>query len=62
MFFLDRNLISWQSTKQKVVALFSCGVEYIAPAAAARQGVWLTRLLTNMIGRELGVLELFVDN
>jgi hypothetical protein len=36
--------------------------EYIAAAAAACQGVWLARLLTDMIGTESGAPELLVDN
>ncbi|XP_073351834.1 uncharacterized protein [Aegilops tauschii subsp. strangulata] len=44
VFFLGENLISWLSQKQKVVALSSCEAEYIAGAAAACQGVWLSRL------------------
>ncbi|XP_066396120.1 uncharacterized mitochondrial protein AtMg00810-like [Miscanthus floridulus] len=30
LFFLDNNLITWQSQKQKVVALSSCEAEYMA--------------------------------
>ena len=40
MIFYDNNIISWQSQKQKVVALSSCEAEYIAATTAACQGVW----------------------
>jgi hypothetical protein len=39
-----------------------CEAECIAAAAAACQGVWLARLLTDMIGTESGAPELPVDN
>jgi hypothetical protein len=41
LFFHGRSPVSWQSTKQRVVALSSCEVEYIATATTACQGVWL---------------------
>jgi hypothetical protein len=37
-FFLNSGIITWTSQKQKVVALSSCEVEYIAAATAACQG------------------------
>jgi hypothetical protein len=45
IFFLGYSPVSWQSQKQKVVALSSYEVEYIAAATAACQGIWLERLL-----------------
>jgi hypothetical protein len=62
IFFLGSNPITWQSSKQKVVALSSCEVEYIATANAAWQGVWLARLLGDFIGSEPGAPELKLDN
>jgi hypothetical protein len=62
IFFLGGNPISWQSNKQKVVALSSCEAEYMATAAAACQGIWLARLLTDMVGSESGAPGLWVDN
>jgi hypothetical protein len=62
IYFLAGNPITWQSSKQKVVALSSCESEYIAASAAACQGVWLARLLADMIGGKHGAPELLVDN
>ncbi|XP_066375143.1 secreted RxLR effector protein 161-like [Miscanthus floridulus] len=39
--FLESAPISWLSLKQKVVALSTCEVEYVATATAACQVVWL---------------------
>jgi hypothetical protein len=41
LLFLGRSPVSWQSTKQRVVALSSYKVEYIAAATSACHGVWL---------------------
>ncbi|EEC81933.1 hypothetical protein OsI_25798 [Oryza sativa Indica Group] len=61
-FFLGDNLITWQSQKQKVVALSSCEAEYIAATTAACQGVWLARLLAELKGEEADAVTLRIDN
>jgi hypothetical protein len=62
MFYLGDCLVSWQSIKQKVVALSSCEAEYIATTTAATQALWLSRLLGELLGRKVEVVELKVDN
>jgi len=62
IFFLGDGPISWQSCKQKVVALSSCEAEYIAAATATCQGVWLARLLADLLDVEAGAPVLRVDN
>lgn len=61
-FFLGPNLVSWLSQKQKVVALSSCEAEYIAAATAACQGVWLGRLLGDLLDQEPEKVLLKIDN
>lgn len=48
LFFYGSCLVSWQSQKQKVVALSSCEAEYIAATTAACQGIWLAQLLSEL--------------
>ena len=55
-------MVSWQSQKQTVVAQSSCEAEYIAAATAAKQGVWLARLLGDMINQEPEGVALNIDN
>ncbi|KAJ1262155.1 hypothetical protein BS78_09G086000 [Paspalum vaginatum] len=50
LFFLGDCLTSWQSVKQKVVALSSCESEYVATTTAATQEIWLARLLGDLLG------------
>ena len=61
-YFFGPNLVSWLSHKQKVVALSSCEAEYIAAATAACQGVWLGRLLGDLLDQEPGKVLLKIDN
>jgi hypothetical protein len=62
IFFLARNIVTWQSAKQKVVDLSSCEAEYISAVTAACHGVWFAWLLSDMIVSERASLELRVDN
>jgi hypothetical protein len=62
LFFLSNCLVSWQSIKQRVVALSSCEAEYVAMTTAVTQALWLSRLLAELRGRRVKVVELKVDN
>jgi hypothetical protein len=44
-FYLNDALITWNSHKEKTVALSSCEVEFMAATAAAKQALWLRNLL-----------------
>ena len=62
LFFLSDNAITWQSQKQKIVALSSCEAEYIAATTGACQGVWLARLLAELKSEEASAITLRIDN
>jgi hypothetical protein len=62
LFFFGKCLVSWQSVKQQVVVLSSCEAEYIAASTASTQTLWLIRLLSNLLDRDTGAVELRVDN
>jgi hypothetical protein len=62
LYFLGDSPVAWQSQKQRVVALSSCEAEYIAGAAAACQGIWLRRLLEDMVGTDVFPPQLKMDN
>ena len=60
--FLGSAPISWLSLKQKVVALSTCEVEYVAATTAVCQVVWLHRLLAKLTDAEAHPPALMVDN
>jgi hypothetical protein len=62
IFFLRESPISWQSVKQKVVALSSCEAEYIVAATVACQAIWLARLLSEIQSSVVSRPVLWVDN
>ncbi|XP_074346779.1 secreted RxLR effector protein 161-like [Apium graveolens] len=61
-FYLNGNLVSWASQKQRVIALSSCEVEYMAAATAACQSIWLRGLLKEISGQQIGAITLSIDN
>lgn len=61
-FYLNENLITWVSQKQKCVALSSCEAEFMAANAAACQGVWLRNLLRQITDIGPGPVIIYVDN
>jgi hypothetical protein len=61
--FLGLAPISWQSLKQKTVALSTCEAEYVAAATGACQAVWLRQLLEEITeGEEAAPPALKMDN
>ena len=44
------------------MALSSCEAEYVAAAATACQGVWLSRLIADMMGTKEAPVKLLMDN
>jgi len=58
-YFLGSRLVTWASQKQKIVALSSCEAEYVA---AACQGIWLNRLVADMLGTRETTVKLLMDN
>jgi hypothetical protein len=62
LFYLGQSPISWQSQKQKSVALSSCEEEYMASFAATCQAIWLAGLLTEILGATVKNRLLKVDN
>jgi hypothetical protein len=61
-FFLGSNVITWCSQKQRVVSLSSCESEYIAAASATCHGVWLSRIIGDLLCTDVKQLRLLIDN
>ena len=62
VFYLDDSLITWISQKQRCVALSSCEAEFMAATAAACQGIWLQRVLSQIQNVKAGPVTLYIDN
>jgi hypothetical protein len=62
IFFLGDNAATWNSQKQRVMALSSCEAEYIAGIRAACQAVWLRRLMEEVLRKRLAAPRIKLDN
>ncbi|KAL8116754.1 hypothetical protein AgCh_023059 [Apium graveolens] len=62
VFYLNKSLITWNSQKQKCVALSSCEAEFMVATVASCQAVWLRKLLSKIIGLNIPPVTLFIDN
>ncbi|KAI3518152.1 hypothetical protein L1887_06594 [Cichorium endivia] len=61
-YYVNENLISWASQKQRCVALSSCEAEFMAATMAACQGIWLKRLLSEITGQKVPPVQMKIDN
>jgi len=52
VFLLTGGAISWRSKKQSIVALSSCEAEYISACTAAKEAIWLSKVMQNMLGTD----------
>ena len=48
VYLLYGGAVSWTSKRQQSIALSSCKVEYVAQTQAAKEVIWLTRLLSEL--------------
>ncbi|KAG6506552.1 hypothetical protein ZIOFF_031876 [Zingiber officinale] len=61
-FYFNESLVSWNSQKQKTVALSSCDAEFMAATTTACHALWLRSLASELTGVEPKPVTLFVDN
>lgn len=62
IFYLGRNVITWQSQKQKTVVLSTCEAEFMAATTTACQAIWLANLMKELTGHHIMFITLYVDN
>ena len=62
MFSLGSGAVTWSSKKQETLALSSSEAEYAAVTSAARQALWLRKLLVDFNCEQKGATKIFCDN
>lgn len=62
VFMVDGGAVSWSSKKQELVTLSTTEAEYVAATHAAKEAVWLRRLLGEIFSPAKAPTTLFGDN
>ena len=61
-FAMGESIFYWNSKKQSVVAHSTVEAEYIATYVAAKQLIWLRKMLTDLYFDQRSPIKLFCDN
>ena len=61
-FFYGKGAVSWSSKRQQAVALSSTEAEYLALTRAAKEAIWLQRLVGSLHGKACNTVRMYVDN
>jgi len=61
-FLINRGAISWRSRKQELVVLSTAKAEYIVATHAAKEGIWLHRLISKLFNIIDKPTTLYCDN
>ena len=61
-FYLNENLITWTSQKQKIVTLYSCEAEFVAATSVAKQALWLRNLVSEITKEKPKTVTLYIDS
>ena len=62
VFMIDGGAVSWSSKKQELVTLSTTEAEYVAATHAAKEAVWLRRLITDLFNSIDTPTTLFSDS
>jgi hypothetical protein len=61
-FLIDGGAVSWAAKRQEIVALSTTEAEYVAATHAAKEAIWLRRLIGEVFRPLTAPTTLFCDN
>ena len=62
VFIIDGGAVSWSSRKQELVTLSTAEAEYVAATHAAKEAIWLRRLIGELFPTLIDTTSLYCDN
>jgi hypothetical protein len=60
VFLIDGGTVSWYSRKQEIIMLLTAEAEYVAATYAAKEAIWLQRLMSKLF--PMPPTTLYCDN
>jgi hypothetical protein len=62
VFTFNGSPISWSSRRQKSIAMSTCEAEYVAASEAAKEAIWLRRVMIELNIVDLPLIKIHIDN
>eukprot|EP00171_Calliarthron_tuberculosum_P001088 IDg1088t1 len=63
LFLIAGGAVCWRSKKQSIIATSTCEAEYVSLCSAAKEAIWLSRLLATVLGKPSPTpITIMVDN
>ena len=62
VFLLEGAAISWKSTKQTTIALYTTEAEYVALSTASQEAIWLQQFMSDLSWKTIQTMTIFEDN
>lgn len=61
-YLIDGGVVSWSTKRQEIVSLSTTESEYVPTMHAAKEGLWLQSLITQLFSPLSSLTTLFLDN
>ena len=61
-YLINGAAVSWSSRKQEIITLSTAEAEYVAATHAAKEGIWLRRLISELFHSPLKPTTIYCDN
>eukprot|EP00253_Pinus_taeda_P004182 PITA_04182 len=62
IFSIGSATVSWYSREQRLVALNSAEIEYMAESQVACEAIWMEKIMVSLFGQQMDLIVIYCDN